>query len=175
LWNKHNRGSSYEKVANIYRLRNLYLRNGLRSRSNTEPDFHPSWVNHLCRTSRRAIKQRRGRDRRTLHDGVHSNPRRQRLVRSQVRGLRRLSEARRPLASVARAAPGAAFADVRAKGRQRAAVARLGPARPGGRQAALILPVARERRLKSLVAAPRSDLPSWAPASRWSNPPLSDG
>ena len=78
-------------VANIYRLRNLYLRNGLRSRSNTEPDFHPSWVNHLCRTSRRAIKQRRGRDRRTPQDGVHSNPRRQRLVRSQVCGLRRLS------------------------------------------------------------------------------------
>jgi hypothetical protein len=61
------------------------------------------------------------------------------------------------------------------KGRQRAAVARLRPARPGGRQAALILPVARERRLKFLAAAPRSDLPSWAPASRWSDPPLSDG
>ena len=30
---------------------------------------------------------------------------------------------------------------------------RLGPARPGGHQAALILPVARERRLKSLAAA----------------------
>ena len=37
------------------------------------------------------------------------------------------------------------------------------------------LPMARERRLKSLAAAPRSDLPSWAPASRWSDPPLSDG
>ena len=56
---------------------------------------------------------------------------------------------------------------VKAKGRQRAAVARLRPARPGGLRAALILPVARERRLKSLAAAPRSDLPSWAPASRW--------
>ena len=41
-----------------------------------------------------AIDRRRQRDRRTLHDGIHFNPRRQRLVRSQVRGLRRLSEAR---------------------------------------------------------------------------------
>ena len=71
---------------------NLYLRNDLRSRSNTEPDAHPSWVNHLCRTSRCAINQRRRRDRRTLHGGVHFNPRRPRLVRPQVRGLRRLSE-----------------------------------------------------------------------------------
>jgi hypothetical protein len=80
-------------IANIYRLHNLYLRNGLRSRSNTEPDFHPSWVNHLCCTSRRAIKRRRRRDRRTLHDRVHFDPRRQGLVRSQVGGLRSLSEA----------------------------------------------------------------------------------
>jgi hypothetical protein len=70
------------KVANICRLRNLYLRNGLRSRSNTESDAHLSWVNHLCRTSRRAINQRRRRDRRTLHGGVHFNPRRQGLVHS---------------------------------------------------------------------------------------------
>ena len=51
----------------------------------------------LERTSRRAIKHRRRRDRRVLHDGVHSNPRRQRLIRSQVRGLRRLSEEARYL------------------------------------------------------------------------------
>ena len=42
-----------------------------------EADAHPSWVSHLCHTSRRAINQRRRRDRRTLHDGVHFNPRRQ--------------------------------------------------------------------------------------------------
>jgi hypothetical protein len=63
-----------------------------RESNNTEPDARPSWVNHLCRTSRRAINQRRRRDRRTLHGGVRFNPRRQGLVRSQVRGLRRLSE-----------------------------------------------------------------------------------
>jgi hypothetical protein len=50
-------------------------------------------VNHRCRTSLRAIKQRRRCDRRTLHDGVHFNPRRQRLVRPQVCRLRRLNEA----------------------------------------------------------------------------------
>ena len=72
----------------------FYLRNGLRSRSPAEPDFHPSRVNHLFRTSDHTIKQGRRRDRRTLHGGVHTDPRRQRLVRSQVRGLRRLSEAR---------------------------------------------------------------------------------
>ena len=83
----------------------------------------------------------------------------------------------RPLTSVAWAAQERPSPTSGQKGHQRAALARLRPARPpGGRQqAALILPVARERRLKSLVAAPRSDLPSWAPASRWSDPPLSDG
>ena len=40
---------------------NLYLRNDLRSRSNTEPDAHPSWFNHLCHTSPRAIDQHRRR------------------------------------------------------------------------------------------------------------------
>jgi tetratricopeptide (TPR) repeat protein len=37
-------------------------------------------VNHLCRTSRRAINQRRRRDRRTLHGGVRFNPRRHRAA-----------------------------------------------------------------------------------------------
>ena len=40
---------------------------------------------------------------------------------------------------------------------------------------AFILAAARERRLRSLAAAPRSDLQPWAPASRWPGPPLSDG
>ena len=41
--------------------------------------------------------------------------------------------------------------------------------------AALISAAARERRLKSLAAAPRSDLARWAPAFRWLDPPLLDG
>jgi hypothetical protein len=62
----------------------------------------------------------------------------------------------------------------KAKGRQRAA----GPPAAGPARRSSSGPhfaCARERRLKSLAAAPRSDLPSWAPASRWSDPPLSDG
>jgi hypothetical protein len=39
----------------------------------------------------------------------------------------------------------------------------------------IILAAARQRRLESLAAPPRSSLPFWAPVSRWLGPPLWDG
>jgi hypothetical protein len=66
---------AYEKNANICRLRDLYFRNGLRSRSNKESGFYSSCGDYRFRASRRAIKYFGRRRRRAMYDGIHTNAR----------------------------------------------------------------------------------------------------